>query len=108
MNDYDAIRKLLNDRFAELEGRAGRIDKDVRHEGSPLPADSVEQRSIRANDEVLDGLNLGARAEMEQINSALARMDSGEYGVCISCGEAIPIKRLEALPYAVRCVDCAD
>jgi len=108
MGEHEDIRRGLMDKLAELEGRVGRIDKDVRHAGAPLPADSVEQASVLTNDEVIDGLNESARVEIERICSALERMDKGEYGVCADCGEAIPIKRLEALPYAARCVDCAE
>lgn len=108
MDNCEAMRKVLNEKLIELDRRAGRIDKDVRHGGAPLPADSVEQVTLRANDEVLDGLNEGARVEIEQINSALERMDRGAYGICSDCGEPIPAGRLEALPYAANCVDCAE
>jgi RNA polymerase-binding protein DksA len=108
MKNYEAISKVLKEKLVELEHRAGRIDRDVRHAGAPLPADSVEQISERANEEVLDGLNESARIEMEQINAALARMDRGDYGVCKECGEEIGLKRLEAVPYAECCINCAE
>ena len=62
----------------------------------------------RENDEVLDALEQEARRELQQIDRALARMDRGEYGTCTECGVEIPIERLRALPYADRCVKCAD
>lgn len=37
---------------------------------------------------------------------ALARLDSGDYGTCIDCGQAIPPARLQAQPFAVRCIAC--
>lgn len=40
------------------------------------------------------------------IRAALARMDEGTYGICENCGRPISQQRLQALPYAVRCVDC--
>lgn len=42
-----------------------------------------------------------------KVRHALARIDAGRYGVCESCGKPIPVERLEALPYATLCVDCA-
>ncbi len=36
------------------------------------------------------------------------RMDRGEYGNCARCGTAIPVARLQALPYTKLCVDCAS
>ena len=39
---------------------------------------------------------------------ALARIENGTYGVCIKCGEEISAGRLQALPAAGLCIDCAD
>jgi DnaK suppressor protein len=46
--------------------------------------------------------------EISQIDAALARIDAGTYGVCVECGEEIEARRLEALPHAATCADCAD
>jgi RNA polymerase-binding transcription factor DksA len=40
------------------------------------------------------------------IVSALGRMDTGKYGNCAYCGDAIAYARLEVLPYAIGCVHC--
>ena len=48
------------------------------------------------------------RRTLNEIESALVRMKKGEYGTCDHCGEKIPNARLEALPWARRCVSCAD
>ncbi len=40
------------------------------------------------------------------IDEALARLDAGTYGTCVRCGRPIPAERLQALPWAARCVDC--
>jgi len=108
MEDFEVIRGLLRDKRSALASRVGRIAQDVRHSGLPLPADSVEQVTLRACDEVLDGLSEGARAEISRINATLDRIDRGDYGVCKECGEEIRVKRLEAVPYAEFCIDCAE
>ncbi len=43
-----------------------------------------------------------------KVGHALERLEMGEYGICEICGSAIPIARLEALPYATTCVSCAS
>ncbi len=45
--------------------------------------------------------------EIARIDAALQRLDAGRYGVCRDCGEPIDASRLEALPYALDCPDCA-
>ncbi len=47
------------------------------------------------------------RREVAQIDAALARVDAGEYGVCRDCGQEIDPRRLDALPFAVLCTECA-
>jgi len=46
--------------------------------------------------------------EILKIDEALTRMENGEYGICTSCGEPISYKRLEVLPWASECVECAE
>ena len=46
--------------------------------------------------------------EVKRIDSALQRMDKGEFGYCVSCGYAIELKRLETNPVAPTCIDCAQ
>jgi DnaK suppressor protein len=46
------------------------------------------------------------RQKLEQIESALSRMEHGEYGFCEDCGENIPAGRLKAMPFATLCVKC--
>lgn len=45
---------------------------------------------------------------LEQIESALERIEDGAYGQCEECGARIPKTRLNALPYATMCVKCAS
>lgn len=45
--------------------------------------------------------------EIRRIEAALKRVEDGEYGWCVECGEAIASKRLEADPAAPRCAECA-
>lgn len=47
------------------------------------------------------------RIEVQKIDAALRRMEQGEYGYCVNCGEEIAMKRLELDPAAPLCIDCA-
>ena len=47
-------------------------------------------------------------AELARIDTALERLQEGEYGCCVSCGEAIAPKRLELDPAIPVCVNCAE
>lgn len=47
-----------------------------------------------------------AEQQLAQINNALTRLDDGQYGICLDCGEEIPFERLKAIPSAIYCVGC--
>ena len=47
------------------------------------------------------------RREIAMIDAALARVDAGEYGICVDCETEIEPRRLAALPFALLCAECA-
>ena len=95
--------KLLTQR-AELVRRVGAIKADF---AGGKSADFSEQTTESENDEVLHSLRHEAETEIRQINRALEKIESGDYGVCEQCGDAIPAGRLEAIPEATLCTRCA-
>lgn len=48
------------------------------------------------------------RQELARIEAALSRIEAGEYGTCLTCGENIDLRRLVADPAHVRCIRCAQ
>ncbi|MDG3012613.1 dksa/trar family transcriptional regulator [Rhodococcus sp. D2-41] len=48
-----------------------------------------------------------ARRDLDELDAAVHRLDTGGYGVCEKCGRRIGDERLDALPSARRCIDCA-
>jgi len=62
-------------------------------------SDDIDRRMIEA---------IGSQElkRLKLIESALTRIKQGKYGLCIKCGCRIPKERLEALPYALMCIEC--
>jgi DnaK suppressor protein len=46
--------------------------------------------------------------ELRELEAARTRIADGTYGVCVDCGDGIPVERLRAQPAAARCVDCQE
>ena len=67
-------------------------------------ADAATETYERELDE---GLEEDAREQLHQVEKALARIESGEYGRCEICGKEIPVERLEAVPWTTLCIDDA-
>jgi DnaK suppressor protein len=104
-SSLDGLQADLLQQKAELEQRLGRINE---HHRRPLETDSKERALQLENSEVVDALGNEAREELEQIAAALVRIKSGEYGLCVACGDAISEQRLQAFPQAGMCIDCAS
>ncbi|MGV9653966.1 TraR/DksA family transcriptional regulator [Streptomyces sp. NPDC003554] len=48
-----------------------------------------------------------ARKHLTELDRALERLEQGDYGKCVKCGEPIPRERLEVRPASTMCVRCA-
>jgi len=57
--------------------------------------------------EVTEVLAAGARIALDDVLAALYRMDTGSYGWCTDCGDALPLERLEVLPQVGQCLSCS-
>ncbi len=107
MNHAKARAALLTLR-TELAARHQRIDKHIGHRDEPLPSGRNDRAVELGNRETLEQLDEGAQIELAQIDHALDRIEAGSYGRCERCHRSIPRARLELLPYATRCVLCAE
>src|ERR1044071_7702502 len=102
----DDLRQMLLARQAELQeevrGRMGQL-----RTMGPAEVHRMDDGSDADCQQDIDLAMIQLRAEMSRkIEAALERMDAGGYGDCAGCGDEIPTKRLQALPYAIRCMAC--
>lgn len=105
MKRIATIKKQLEQRLKELGARVEEIEDDLR---TPRSASWEDRATEIEGDEVLDALEGSAVGEIDEIRAALSRIDEGTYGTCARCGDKINEKRLEALPYATLCIQCAS
>lgn len=91
----DALRKALAGDLSLL--------KELRAQSS---GDVVDAALDSVQDEISSQLAEVESRELARIEYALERMREGQYGVCESCGQGIPLARLNALPYATFCIEC--
>ncbi len=106
----------------ELEQARERLQKTIEHHdiGNASLTEETGELLSGSNDnhladtatetyerELDEGLEEDAREQLRQVESALARIESGAYGTCEVCGKQIPVERLEAMPSATLCIDDA-
>ncbi len=105
MDKFDQIRQMLVERKSRLEELLGRVEISARRQFDK----SLEEQAIqRENEAILTKIDDNLNLEYLEVNRALERLSSGEYGICENCGSEIALKRLEAVPQASVCLACAN
>jgi RNA polymerase-binding transcription factor DksA len=103
---HEDAGRLLTEREAELEAQLAELTKPPGElgtisfgkrvgEGTSMAVD--RRAAVSAQEHLL--------AMLEEVRRAQQRLADGTYGTCGVCGEAIPQGRLEARPWATRCVE---
>ena len=106
--EYVVIGFLLGPRVTGLQSMVRDGADQVREIARGLRPESLEELGLRS---ALIGLTTAVADRsglqiVRDIDIALARIDDGTYGICTRCGMEIPAERLDAVPYAVLCVEC--
>jgi RNA polymerase-binding transcription factor DksA len=91
--------ELLRDRVAQAALTTEHLATATALTGQ-TDVDSILER------ELADASAARARDAIQEIDAALERIGTNVYGMCESCGAAIPAARLEAIPHARLCVAC--
>jgi DnaK suppressor protein len=101
----EAYRDVLVEKRAEvLSGLGSKFDTLAR-----MGRVAEEDQAQISHDEFVSlHLNSLDYVQLRLIEEALNRLDSGDYGICLSCEEPIPPKRLRALSWARYCVKCQE
>ncbi|MDR2515877.1 MAG: TraR/DksA family transcriptional regulator [Spirochaetaceae bacterium] len=70
------------------------------------PKDLADVASDDIDRKMIEAIGTQDLKRLKAIDSALTRIQQGKYGRCIKCGKPIPQDRLEAIPYALMCIEC--
>ncbi len=68
--------------------------------------DEIDTASSEINLQFTGRLREREQGLLAKIDTALQKIEEGEFGECVSCGEDIGVKRLRARPVAELCIDC--
>lgn len=100
MKSIEERKAQLTARRDFLEGRIAEIGAEFDSHDSK---DWEEMATEREGDEVLADLGQSARSELRMIAAAFTRVEDGEYGYCVTCGDEIAEDRLDLIPATPFC-----
>lgn len=108
VNQFEAFRATLQKKQNEMLESFARD----RAAGNDQSDDGIQDLADKAASAYSKELNFSLsdadRELIVQIEEALARTETGEYGVCTNCGATIGEKRLAAIPWTPFCIDCQE
>jgi RNA polymerase-binding transcription factor len=109
--DIQSMKHRLEARRDELQSNISELTQ-----AHPSPTDPIEASDGPQDFEevAVDFLEIqqeqsvlvNEQSLLTEVLRALKRIDEGTYGICVVCGNPIPEKRLEAIPWAARDVKC--
>jgi RNA polymerase-binding transcription factor len=111
--DTDRFRTILSEERRRVVDAITYLHEEtpgsIEDETDEMPIDNhmAEIAAPTLDREIDYTLEENSEQVLAEIDEALKRIDAGTYGICASCGQPIAEERLDALPWATRCIDCA-
>lgn len=107
--DIQKMKERLLAKQAELQGEVKGLDQAYPQPVDPIEASEGPQDFEETAVDFLEmqqeqSIMVNEQSLLTEVQAALKRIEDGTYGKCIVCGQPIPEKRLEAIPWAARCV----
>jgi DnaK suppressor protein len=102
------LRSRLRGDLDQMTDEAlGREKPDSSGNLSNVPLHMADVGTENYDQEFTLSLIENEQGTLEQIYDALERIEAGTFGLCEECGEPIAKPRLQAIPYAKHCIECA-
>ena len=103
-----AFRDKLLDRRVGLVGQVQEAELYSRERDSEATQDPADMAANAYTKELLVSMSDNDRKLLNLVDEALERIEEGEYGKCAHCGNPLPERRLDAVPWARHCLPCQD
>jgi len=104
----DTFRKRLEERQQALRKTVSRTEEDGRIADQDTAQDIADRAASSYTKEFLFSQSNNDRQLLQMVETALLRIREGAFGECVSCGEEINAKRLEAVPWTRYCIGCQE
>ena len=102
------LQAMLQDRQREMQGVLQRRVRGVFFDQPGAGLDETERAEALVQEDIEVALIQMKAETLQRVREALVRLDAGEYGYCAECDGEISERRLQALPFAVRCAACEE
>ena len=102
------FKKRLEERQQSLRKAVSRTEEDGRIADQDTAQDIADRAASSYTKEFLFSQSNNDRQLLQMVETALLRIREGAFGECVSCGNEINAKRLEAVPWTRYCIECQE
>jgi DnaK suppressor protein len=106
--EKQAYRKTLLEKKDRLIHKLSEVYTESKEIESDVAQDVVDKAESSYTKEFLLSLSDAERRQLMLIDQALKRIDSSDFGLCLSCRKPIGKKRLDVVPWAPYCIECQE
>lgn len=103
----DEMREVIQEKIEETKEEITHLEEVTK----PIKPDNAYGRLSRMdainNKTINDAALRKQKGQLQKLERALERVEEGNYGTCLKCGDDIPVGRLKFMPWTTKCVKCA-
>jgi len=107
-SELNYFKEILESRKAQIVKNISGVNSELSQLNSLELNDEGDHASVNNNSMVESAIVQQQEKELNEINVTLAKIASGEYGVCEMCEDDIGFQRLKVKPHAIYCIDCRE
>lgn len=106
-NDQKEMQKIVSEKIEETKEEIEQLEELTK----PIKPDNAYGRLSRMdainNKTINDAALREQKSRLQKLERAQKRLEEGNYGKCLKCGDDIPMGRLKFMPWTTKCVKCA-
>ncbi|MDZ7682677.1 MAG: TraR/DksA C4-type zinc finger protein [Fodinibius sp.] len=103
----DEMKEVVQEKIEETKKEIKQLEELTK----PIEPDNAYGRLSRMdaidNKTINDAALRKQKSQLQKLERAMTRIQEGNYGTCLKCGDDIPVGRLQFMPWTTKCVKCA-
>ena len=107
-SELNYFKEILNSRNEQIVKNISGVNDELAQLNSLELNDEGDHASVNNNSMVESAIVHQQEQELREINIALGKISSREYGTCEMCEDPIGFQRLKVKPHAIYCIDCRE
>ena len=107
-SELNYFKEILESRKEQISKNITGVNNELEQLNTLELNDEGDHAAINNNSMIESAIVQQQKQELREINVTLAKIASGDYGICEMCEDDIGFQRLKVKPHAIYCIDCRE